>query len=102
MLDGYTCIVLLHLFQKEQMSGIVKSWLGIFNSYHYFKKSRCQVLSKADWVYSIPTTIARPVTAAKVTITKHSQVFSQARPRGFKTLSMLNSTEIEISTAYKN
>ena len=56
-LAGY--IQFLPLFQEEQMSGIVKSWLGIFNSYHYFKKSSCQVLSKAGWVYSIPTTILR-------------------------------------------
>ena len=56
-LAGY--IKFLPLFQEEQMSGIVKSWLGILNSYHYFKKNRCQVLSKAGWVYSIPTTISR-------------------------------------------
>ena len=52
-------IQFLSLFQEEQMSGIVNRWLGIFNTYHYFKKSRCQVLSKACLVYSIPTTISR-------------------------------------------
>ena len=56
-LAGY--IQFLPLFQEEQMSDIVKRWLGIFNTYHHFKKSRCQVLSKAGWVYSIPTFISR-------------------------------------------